>query len=262
MSLAQKIRRQETPFYARLYRIASRVRRASVPTIGPLHRLLYREWAARTAAWHEFWRVVYYEPMFRSRCASVGPGFRMMYAGNGTTRICGPLRIHLGRNVTLFDNTALYGVQSYANPELHVGDDTYVGPNVRILVAREVRIGRHCLVASRLVTDNPGHPVDDVMARLRPGGGLPEPASVRPVSIGDFCFLPIDTVVYPGVRVGDGVVAAVGSHLTHDVPPFCLVAGNPARIVRRLPIPAELLPLVGPERFASWQGSLAAGAAL
>ena len=80
----------------------------------------------------------------------------------------------------------------------------------------------------------------------------PAKEDIRPVSIGDFCFLPLHTFVYPGVTIGDGVVARVGTHINFDVPPFCLVTGNPARIVKKLDIPHDIIKLVGRERYESY----------
>jgi acetyltransferase-like isoleucine patch superfamily enzyme len=140
-----------------------------------------------------------------------------------------------------------------------VGDHTYLGPAVRFMVGKKLSVGSYCLIASKIITDNPGHPIDNVLGRMSPGGGSPSPESIRPVTIGDFCFLPLDTVVYPGVTIGDGVVARVGTHLSQDVPPFCQVAGNPMRIVRKLPVPVELRDCVGAERY---QGYLDAHKAL
>ena len=67
----QKIRRRETPFYDRLFRLAKGVRRFSFPAIGPLHNALYHERAFRLQAWRWLTKKFYYEPMFRVRCAEV-----------------------------------------------------------------------------------------------------------------------------------------------------------------------------------------------
>ncbi len=246
------IRRQETPFYAFLYRIAKRMTSISMPTIKPFHNALYRERALRLSIWHNFWRVVYYEPLFKSQCAMVGPGFKMQYAGNGTTTILGDLQIHFGSNVTIFDNIGLVGLKVFDKPELVVGNNTYIGPFVRLMVGKKIAIGSHCLITSRIITDNPGHSVKNTMSRIGSGGGLPGKEDIRPISIGDFCFLPLDTVVYPGVSIGDGVVARIGTHISNDVPPFCQIAGNPMRIVRKLAIPPELQDIVGPERYSTY----------
>ena len=50
--------------------------------------------------------------------------------------------------------------------------------------------------------------------------------------IGDNCFIGAGATVLPGIRVGDGSIIAAGSVVTKDVPAGCIVAGNPARVIR------------------------------
>lgn len=246
------VRRRETTFYDLLYRIADSMRNFSFPCIRPFHSLLYYECTVRSAIWHNFWRVVYYEPMFKSQCVSVGPGFRMLYAGNGIAHIFGDLQLHIGANVTIFDNTYLVGLKVNDKPALYIGDNSYIGPAVSMMVGRRVTIGNNCLITSNIITDNQGHSFRDVFSRLEHGGGSPLAEDFQPVHIGDFCFLPLDTVVYPGTNVGDGVVARIGTHLNGDIPPFCMVAGQPWKIVKVLPIPPEIEKIVGNERYETY----------
>lgn len=250
--LSVKIRRRETPFYERLYTVAKAVRGISFPLDKTLHGFLYREWVLRTTLWHEFWRVVYYEPMFKSQCVSVGANFKMHYAGNGSSKILGDLQIHIGSNVTMFDNVAFVGLKVLDKPELHIGDNTYIGPLVKFRVGRKVTIGKYCMIVSPFIADNPGHQIDDMMARMQSAGGCPTSETIRPVIVGDFCWLTLETAIYPGTVVGDGVVAKLGTHLNKTVPPFCLVSGNPWKVERKLPIPEELKEIVGPERYESY----------
>ncbi len=51
--------------------------------------------------------------------------------------------------------------------------------------------------------------------------------------IGDRCQIGACSIIYPGVRIGDGCIVAAGSVVTRDIPENCLVAGNPARIVEK-----------------------------
>jgi len=250
--LGLRIRRRETPGYDRLYRLAKVICQVSFPVCRPLHSMLYSEWCMRTSLWHNFWRVVYYEPIFKSQCVSVGKNFRMEYAGNGSAQISGNLQVTLGDNVSIFDNTCFTGLKVFDAPQLIVGNHTYLGPHVNLLVGKRIAIGSHCLIVSKMITDNPGHPIDDVMGRLQSGGGSPSPESIRPITIGDFCFLPAETVVYPGVTIGDGVVARIGTHINKDVPPFVQVFGNPMRILRKLPIPEAIIGIVGKDRYDNY----------
>lgn len=50
--------------------------------------------------------------------------------------------------------------------------------------------------------------------------------------IGRNCFIGGRAMILPGVEIGDGCVVGAGSVVTKSVPPGCVVAGNPARIIR------------------------------
>ncbi|MCY4180435.1 MAG: acyltransferase [Litoreibacter sp.] len=51
--------------------------------------------------------------------------------------------------------------------------------------------------------------------------------------IGRNCFIGARSMILPGVRIGDGSIVAAGAVVTKDVPPDCIVAGNPAKVVRQ-----------------------------
>jgi len=50
--------------------------------------------------------------------------------------------------------------------------------------------------------------------------------------VGENCFIGARSVILPGVQIGDESIVAAGAVVTRDVPPRCIVAGNPARVVR------------------------------
>lgn len=54
----------------------------------------------------------------------------------------------------------------------------------------------------------------------------------RDTWIGPNCFIGARSIIMPGVRIGANCVIGAGSVVTHDVPPSCVAAGNPARIVK------------------------------
>ena len=50
--------------------------------------------------------------------------------------------------------------------------------------------------------------------------------------IGDHCFIGSRSIILPGVHIGNEVVIGAGSVVTKDVPDHCIVAGNPAKVIR------------------------------
>lgn len=56
----------------------------------------------------------------------------------------------------------------------------------------------------------------------------------RPIVIEDKVWIGINSTILPGVRIGYGSIIGAQSVVTHDVPPMTVVAGNPARIIKRI----------------------------
>lgn len=114
---------------------------------------------------------------------------------------------------------------------------------------RGVRMGRDCFIdpGATLETAYPENITlgDDVRVtagaivmthikaphRLRDLGHVP--VVVEPVRLGSHSFIGVNSVVMPGVTVGEGAVVASGAVVLADVPPYTMVAGNPAKVVKR-----------------------------
>jgi maltose O-acetyltransferase len=61
----------------------------------------------------------------------------------------------------------------------------------------------------------------------------------KEVKIGSNVWIGGNSVILPGVTIGDGVTVGAGSVVTKDVEPYVVVAGNPARVIRRLERPND-----------------------
>jgi acetyltransferase-like isoleucine patch superfamily enzyme len=53
--------------------------------------------------------------------------------------------------------------------------------------------------------------------------------------ISDFVWIGANVIILKGVTIGEGAIVGAGSVVTKDVPPYTIVAGNPARIIREIP---------------------------
>lgn len=238
--LALKIRRRETPFYDFLYRMAKRSRTLRLPLPRFIGNFLYYERSIRLAAWRGFWRVFYYEPMFRSRCAHVGEHFWLI---GGMPLIEGNLKITVGDHCMMFGMSTFSCTRIYDEPELIVGNWSNLGYRTSISVGQRVEIGNNVRIASGcFIADNDGHPYDYYKRRK----AHTEPVTkeqIKPIKIEDDCWIGVDCIILKGVTLGQGTIVGAKSVITRSVPPFCIVAGSPARVVKELPIPDEMAPL-------------------
>jgi acetyltransferase-like isoleucine patch superfamily enzyme len=59
------------------------------------------------------------------------------------------------------------------------------------------------------------------------------------VTIGDDVWIGKDCIIFPGVRIGDCAIVSAGSVVRRHVPPYAVVAGNPAQVIFKLPRPGQ-----------------------
>jgi acetyltransferase-like isoleucine patch superfamily enzyme len=222
-----RVRRRESPFYDRIYKLAKKLRSIEIPTIKPIFRFLYYERLARISIWQNFWKVFYYQPMFRARCEKVGKNLRLI---GGIPEISGNLKVYLGDNVTLHGVSTFAACKVYDSPILRIGNNVHIGYQVGIAVGNEVLIGNNVLMGNRIsIFGYDLHPVDPI---LRRNGESPAKEDIKPIMIQDDVWIGSNVTILKGVIIGEAVVVAAGSVVTEDVPPFVIVAGNPAKVVK------------------------------
>ncbi len=236
MSVLTKIRRGEGPFWAGLKGFAKSVLRLHLPVVPltkPFFGMLYHLHVGvrEGALW--LLRLLWFDPLFRSQCVSVGTNLlleRLPYIQGHGRILVGDYAMFCGKSTLAFLN------RWSDEPELWIGNSTFVGAGCSIAAGKSVRIGNHCLLASGVtISDYDGHPTD---AGLRRAGLPSPPQSILPVVIGDDVWIGGGAVVLKGVTIGDRAIVAARAVVTKDVPPDVIVAGNPARIVKRLREPA------------------------
>lgn len=167
--------------------------------------------------------------------------------------------VKLGRNVRIFGFTNLYGCE--------VGDESKIGTFVE--VQKGARIGRRCKISSHTficegvtIEDEVfvGHNVtfiNDLYPRATAGNGQLQTEAdweCRPTLVKRGASIGSGTTLLCGVTIGEFALVGAGSVVTRDVPAYTVVAGNPARVLRRIepgagggkPLPANgrVVPLV------------------
>jgi acetyltransferase-like isoleucine patch superfamily enzyme len=151
----------------------------------------------------------------------------------------------LGRNVVIEEGTRIFFPES-----IEIGDDVYIGhdaflnpvrPEGYIQIGRGSWIGpRACLDAAagivigedvgiaqyvQILTDE--HIADDLTKPV-----IRTPVWYGRVEVHRGCDLGMNTIVLPGVTIGEGVIVGAGAVVTRDLPPYVVAAGVPARVLR------------------------------
>ncbi len=147
--------------------------------------------------------------------------------------------VRLGRDVKIYAFVNLYGCE--------IGDESRVGTFVEIQkgakIGRRVKISSHTFICEGVTIQDYvfiGHGVmfinDKYPRSTTLNGELQTEADWQCVSTVVECGASIgsNATILCGVTIGEGAIVGAGSVVTHDVPPFTIAAGNPARVLRKI----------------------------
>ncbi len=115
---------------------------------------------------------------------------------------------------------------AHVTGELRIGDGVFFNRGCYIAANDRVTIGAHSMFGERASVHDSDYPLD-----FRAGRRI-ETMTRSPVTIGDNVWIGANAVVLKGVTIGDGAVIAAGAIVNRDVPPDCVAAGVPARVLR------------------------------
>jgi acetyltransferase-like isoleucine patch superfamily enzyme len=173
--------------------------------------------------------------------SQIGPGFRVRF---DCPRDDVALRIGdrcLLRNEFIFESAA---------GKITVGDGVFINSSTMVLSRSSVEIGNAVTIAwGCVIYDHNSHSISyldrisdqDQQLIDFPGGNMVankdwSTVSTAPIRINDYAWLGFDVVVLKGVTIGEGAVLGARAVVTKDIPPWTIAAGNPARVVKEIPL--------------------------
>lgn len=139
-------------------------------------------------------------------------------------RILRDLFASLGKNPVIEKNVRVdYGFNMYA------GDNFFVNYDCVFLDCAKITFGDNVFIAPQCGFYSVNHPLD---AETRNRGV----ELGKPITVGNNVWIGGHVTVCPGVTIGDNVVIGAGSVVVHDIPSDSVAVGNPARVVKTLPV--------------------------
>lgn len=143
-----------------------------------------------------------------------------------------PKAISIGRGVQIRKGARLEAVGEWdgESPKITIGEGTAIQFHFHCGAARSVTIGKEVLIAGRVYISDHDHVFDD-----------PEKSAIscrrircKPVVVKDGAFLGEGCAILKGVTVGQRATVGANAVVTKDVPAFAVVAGVPARVIRKI----------------------------
>lgn len=112
-----------------------------------------------------------------------------------------------------------------------LGKNVMVNCNATFIDTCEISLGDRTMMGPNCNFFSGTHPLDPTVRN-----GTRGPESGKPIRIGEDCWFGGNCIVLPGVNIGKGCTIGAGSVVTKDVPAYHCVAGNPARIIRKIEV--------------------------
>ncbi len=146
-------------------------------------------------------------------------------------RLIGKTRIFLGDNVTILNNARLETLREWKgtilNGILKIGDNTSIEQSCHIVSAKEIEIGHDSVFSAYVYVSDCAHGYDV-------GDSIMDSQlDIKPVKIGNHCFVGIGSCIMPGVSLGDNVVVGANSVVTKSFSDNCMIAGSPAKMIKK-----------------------------
>jgi acetyltransferase-like isoleucine patch superfamily enzyme len=145
--------------------------------------------------------------------------------------------VNIRGNVTVGEKSILKFVEIIG--KVKIGNHTTInGPNVQILSkVNTIEIGSFCSIAKDVTIQEYNHRVDRLSTynfekHIFSGKSIDDVISKGAITIGSDVWIGTKSVILSGVTIGHGAIVAAGSVVTKDVPPYAIVGGNPARVIK------------------------------
>lgn len=113
---------------------------------------------------------------------------------------------------------------------VRIGAGSFLNQGVMVASEQLVEIGAHCMLANGCFVSDANHRFDDPAKPITWQGFQ----SKGPTRIGENCWLGANVVVTSGVSIGERCVIGANSVVTHDIEPFSIAVGLPAKVIRRV----------------------------
>ncbi len=147
-----------------------------------------------------------------------------------------PKNVVIGKNCGIGENSYILSWDSYQqglinqqlNGKIVIGDNFNATRGLTIQCCNCIEIGKDVLIASNVFICDYNHGINNLE-----GSYLDNELVINEVKIGDGVWIGQGAYIMPGVHIGNKAIIGAASVVTHDIDPYTIVAGNPARVIKK-----------------------------
>lgn len=149
-----------------------------------------------------------------------------------------------GGQVFVGDDSLVNGilVTELNDTSIHIGNNVFIGGNTIIDTVSDITIKDDVLISyDCLISDSDNHSIyckerkNDLYDWRNGGNHNWSTTKTSPVFIDSGVWIGAKSIILKGVKIGEGAVVGAGSVVTKSIPPYTIVAGNPAKVIREIP---------------------------
>lgn len=148
-------------------------------------------------------------------------------------KFSGKERITVGKDCYFGPGSEIIALNNHFSQQLDssltIGNHVRMTARVRITCAGKIQIGNDVLMAPEVFISDHNHGMDPEYK----GGYSPQSLIIKNVIIEDGVWLGQRVCVLPGVTIGNHSIIGAASVVTHNIPPYTIAVGSPAKVVKK-----------------------------
>lgn len=138
-----------------------------------------------------------------------------------------PKNFFIGNHVRIYPGMRAEMTQEQG--KIRILDNVSIGQNFHVVsYDSELVIGENTTISANVFVSNVNHDYHEINVH-----SLEQKMIVKQTVIGGYCFIGYGAVILPGTRLGTQCIVGANSVVSGEFPDYCVIAGNPARIIRK-----------------------------
>lgn len=134
-------------------------------------------------------------------------------------------QVYIGKRVRIFPQLRM---EVHKNGSIHIEDEVVISQNVHITAADKLKIGRKSVILANTFITDIDHDYRKLDTHI-----LEQEYLVQPTEIGENCFIGMGVAIMAGTKLGKQCVVGANSVVRGKFPNYCVIAGAPAKIVKK-----------------------------